>query len=141
MAGLATDTAAKGVLALSEAIGFDGDYQPVIRPVLDLSDIEDGMGNVNELFGSNSISVGKSAYLASNIAASRQSRRAMESVPVNKEENVNRLIDSFNEKMDSMTEEIKNLKIYMDGNTLVGYMSPRVNRTLGQQATLAGRMN
>lgn len=143
VANNAVNTAAQGVLALNDVLGFDGDYQPVIRPVLDLSNIQANAGSINDLLTPKSITPVRSTALASNIAATQRSRQAVD-VQSNGDGTYKvfgQALQKFDEKMQDVSEAIKNMKIYMDGTTLVGYVSPRVNRTLGHQATLAGRMN
>ncbi len=137
----AIDTATKGVMALSDAIGFNDIDQPVIRPVLDLSDIRAGSESIHRILTPSPIVPSRSSALASGIASSQRTRQIDTQEKSSRNQDMSNLVDKFNEKIDAMTEEIKNFKIYMDGTTLVGYMSPRVNRSLGQQVTLAGRMN
>ena len=139
----AVDAAIKGALALNDVFEFDGDYQPVIRPVLDLSDVKANASSINDMLSPRSITPIRSTALASNITVTQQSRQASEaqSVGVANDKILNQAFDKFDEKMRDVSEAIKNMKIYMDGTTLVGYVSPRVNQSLGRQATLAGRMN
>ena len=137
---------AKTTLTTLYSILDDGldDYQPTIRPVLDLSYVKTGVDQMNSMISSKSnvLAATRSAYLASNIAASQhEGTRKKELDEAPRLKGFADSMDKVNEKLQGMVDEIKNMKIYMDGNTLVGYVSPRVNRTLGQQATLAGRMN
>ena len=140
----AVDTATKGVLALSDVIGFNDIDQPVIRPVLDLSNIRTGAAQISGIINSkgNSLIAIRSTTLASDIATSQhKNARKLDFDSPKSSKDLDNNFGVINEKLQNMVDEIKNMKIYMDGNTLVGYVSPRVNRTLGHQATLAGRMN
>lgn len=139
----AVDAAIKGALALNDVFEFDGDYQPVIRPVLDLSDVKANASSINDMLSPRSITPIRSTALASSITVTQRSRQATEvqSTGDGSYKLLGQAFDKFDEKMQDVSEAIKNMKIYMDGTTLVGYVSPRVNKTLGQQATLAGRMN
>jgi hypothetical protein len=140
----AIDTATKGVLALSDVIGFNDIDQPVIRPVLDLSNVRTGAAQISGIINSkgNSLLATRSTMLASDIAVSQhKNARKLDFDTPKSSKDLDNNFGVINEKLQNMVDEIKNMKIYMDGNTLVGYVSPRVNRTLGHQATLAGRMN
>ncbi len=144
MSDSAVDSAKASAMKLYDAIGFgDGVDQPVIRPVLDLSDVQSGMKQVNGLFGTRSITATRSADMANGIAARQSSIKKTDdqSYEVQNGKMLDSATKMFSEKMDRMAEAMKDLKIYMDGNTLVGYVSPKVNRTLGQQAILANRLN
>ena len=57
-----TNTALNGtkraVAGIAEMMSIDADYQPTIRPVLDLSDVESGAGSIASMFNSSpSISI------------------------------------------------------------------------------------
>ena len=53
----ATNSISSAISNLSSAMDTDMDYQPTIRPVLDLSDVEYGVGTMNNMFGNKSVGV------------------------------------------------------------------------------------
>lgn len=60
---------------VANSIGFGEDYQPVISPVLDLSNVEAGAGRISGMFGLQTVGVGVMANISAinqNMAASRR---------------------------------------------------------------------
>ena len=53
----ATDTISNAIRNLSTAVDTDIDTQPTIRPVLDLSNVESGVGSLNTMFNNQSVGV------------------------------------------------------------------------------------
>ena len=51
MANAAIDATKKSITHLGDLISNDIDSQPTIRPVLDLSDVNSGVGTLNGMFG------------------------------------------------------------------------------------------
>jgi len=143
VADTAVSNAENGVMRLFDVIGFDDMDQPVIRPVLDLTDIQSGIQNMNSMFDSSSIVAKGNVAFAQGIAARQTSSQTVEA-KVKEDQNAKFLteaIGKLNEKIDSVTDDLSNFKIYLDGNTLVGYMSPKIDRNLGQKTMLSRRMN
>ena len=72
--GSSEDLASSAITSLSNSLSvmpsiMDGiDDQPTIRPVLDLTDIENGVSTMNGMFGSETVNANGSAQLASKIA-------------------------------------------------------------------------
>jgi hypothetical protein len=71
IADAAKNGLSKAISQITDIINSDIDTQPTIRPVLDLSDVETGMGRLNALFSrTQGISVSGSSDKASSIASS-----------------------------------------------------------------------
>jgi len=139
----AVDTAEKGALALSNAIGFNDVDQPVIRPVLDLSDVQNGAKSLNSMFNSRALnathSISMAGYIANHQKAMNDTSETKYDDTYTKE--LTLAIDRLNERMGTISEDISNMKVYLDGDVLAGHMTPRIDRNLGAASVLAGRMN
>ena len=62
MSSTAINATSDAISKVYDMVGSDIDSQPTIRPILDLADIESGVGTINSLF-SEGLSVGTSANL------------------------------------------------------------------------------
>ena len=69
------------VASIASAIDTDIDYNPTITPVLDLSQIQNGVGTMNSIFGSRSIDLSASARLASSASTQMNNRRIIDNTP------------------------------------------------------------
>jgi len=107
------------------------DIDPVITPVVDLSNVQNADESIQRTFGNYSTSV-RSSALASNIAATQRNRKNNDQAA---QESVNHdfgdVVNRFNEKIDAMTHEIKNMKIVMDSGALVGQIDTKIDKRLG----------
>lgn len=69
------------IASIASAIDTDIDYNPTITPVLDLSQIQNGMGTMNSMFGSRSIDLSASARLATSTSTQMSNRRIVNDTP------------------------------------------------------------
>ena len=53
MTNTALDGTKQAIAGIADMMSIDADYQPTIRPVLDLSDVESGAGSIASMFNSN----------------------------------------------------------------------------------------
>lgn len=144
VAASAVANAETGVMKLSDVIGFGDMEQPVIRPVLDLTDVRAGVSTVASMFESTGFVARNSTSFAQGIAARQNDRQAVEVNASGEDYNTKLLTDTIsrlNEKIDSVKDDLANFKLYLDGDTLVGYMSPRLDRSLGNRTIMSRRMN
>lgn len=105
----------------------DLDVTPTITPVMDLSNVESGVGDINGLLGSSNI--GGSVNLAGNVTSDFDNegfQRLLDRVDI-----VIDRIDRSAEKLD----KISSMKVVLDDNTLVGKMTPKINKALGSKVT------
>lgn len=128
--GGASSTAA----AITSIINDDMDNQPVIRPVLDLSDISANAGRMNGLFGNRTIGL-TGAELAGRVQTNANS------IPVGSRSNFNttEAIQSVNERLDNLGEAMTHMKVVMDSGVLAGEIAPKVDKNLGKVIARKGR--
>lgn len=66
LADTAREGFAKTISTIADAVDSDMEYNPVIRPVLDLSEIQNGNGLIQNLLGTGTVSLARSAVTTSN---------------------------------------------------------------------------
>lgn len=106
--------------------GIDAD--PTIRPVMDLSNVQSSIGNLNSMIGtSRSIDLAASANFGmNNLLAQNQN-----GVMVNNSDIVE-AISNLQSDIINMGNAIRNLKIVLDSGTLVGGITERMDQSLGR---------
>lgn len=114
----------------------EGDFTPTITPILDLSQIQNGVTSLNGMMGSRSYGIGASiSYDRAKKAASEMTVRSKNDAALVRE------IRLLREDMANYTNAAENANVYLDGDTLVGSMASRIDKTLGRRAVYAGRRN
>lgn len=125
----------QAVLSRLNAIVNEGmDVQPVITPVMDLSNVYAGVGAANSLLNNQNGTYFGGIYtgnLGRNVQAIRTgyTPRA-NTVQVNNREVV-QAINDLGERLDGMAQSIENLKLVTDTGALVGQMEGKIDQRLG----------
>lgn len=114
----------------------DIDMTPTIRPVLDLTDFSLEMNNIgNALNAERSISLGldikkdsefKDSVILADLTSKWQKSNEAGNVKIAD------AIDGLKEDIASLAETMRNMKVVMDTGTLVGAISPEMDRSLGR---------
>lgn len=134
----AADVAMLGMQAvlsrLNTIVNEGMDVQPVITPVMDLSNIYAGVGAANSLLNNQNGTYFGGIYtgnLGRNVQAIRTgyTPRA-NTVQVNNREVV-QAINDLGERLDGMAQSIENLKLVTDTGALVGQMEGKIDQRLG----------
>ena len=117
--------------------------QPTIRPVLDLSAVQNGANELNGLFMDRSLAlaganVGISANRSSELDGMFNRLGSMNDAS-NKE--VVSAITSLREDFADLVTTISSLQVRMDSGTVVGELIGKIDTRLGQMATYKGRRN
>ena len=131
------DAFSESIADLSDAADLGIDDAPSIRPVMDLSGIQNGVSRINSILSrdmANSVSVNMPKRVDVGAAIGDFSS-------IQNQGNTD-MIDVLRAQM-AQTERLiyllENQHIYLDGNTMVGKMVGRIDNALGQRAMLAGR--
>lgn len=120
---------------IGESLGSTNSFsnQPVIRPVLDLSDVSSGADQMRGILGDN-------YNLA--LSGSVTSRRLSNSIEIqNGGKTMADAIASLKDDFKTMTNEIMGMKIVMDSGAVVGSISSKMDKALGTISTYKGRGN
>jgi hypothetical protein len=123
----AIDTLRDAMSSVTTAINSD-DSQPVIRPVLDLSNVNDGMGT---LLGANyNLGIGTTRSLTNSIKIQNGDSNTVAGA-----------INGLKEDLNTMKNEMLGMRIVMDSGALVGSISTKMDGALGTITTYKGRGN
>ena len=134
----AIDTAEMGLNTLASIIASDVDTTPVIRPVLDMSDVESGASMLGGMFGNQSIGV-RSAGMAYRVASIDNARIYDTGKNDVSPSNLGATIDNLNAKIDELGQRISTMQVVMDNGALVGQMSAGMDHALGVRRMRARR--
>ncbi len=137
MADAAKDGLANSIQRIADVVNSDIDPEPVIRPVVDLSDVTRGAGEINGLFGS-----GRSIDLAWRASAGINASisEGKSGITVQNDDVVAEL-RSLRGEMSAMTERLERMQVVLDTGALVGGMAGPMDAALGQMAIRKGRGN
>lgn len=136
MGGTALDSLKEAIYRIGEYAMSDVDVTPTITPVIDLSQIQNGVQTLNGMMGSRSYGIG------ANISYDR-ARRAASEITVRSKNNSDLVkeIRLLREDMSNYIKAAENTQVVLDGSTLVGAIAPKMDKTLGRRAVYAGRRN
>lgn len=135
-AGEVSDEAMNVIVGIVKRIQdmLDGnlEYTPTIRPIMDATNIQNGVSAINSMFGNRYLgSLGNIDYV-SRIRADRGNIIN----PIVEVDNTN-VVDAINNvgsRIDKLEAAIYNIRIQMDGNATVGQIYNKMDKRLGQQA-------
>ena len=135
-AGEVSDEAMNVIVGIVQRIQdmLDGnlEYTPTIRPIMDATNIQNGVSAINSMFGNRYLgSLGNIDYV-SRIRADRGNIIN----PIVEVDNTN-VVDAINNvgsRIDKLEAAIYNMRIQMDGNATVGQIYNKMDKRLGQQA-------
>ena len=125
------DNMRDAVNTIKTIVDTDMDVEPVIRPVVDLSDIQNGANSINSLMGMN---------FGSNVtmpAASFMQTSQLISTADNS--NVVDAVVSLKSDVTSLKDAMTRIKIVLDTGTMVGAMAPDIDRQMGVRRMYAER--
>ena len=116
---------------VSKIASGDIEYDPRIRPVMDLSSIGRTAGDVSSMFANQNVTLsgitGQIAYDMTNLNGSNAAVVAE--------------IQALREDMDYMTDELSNMQIVMDTGALVGSTVGAYDQALGRRSIYSERGN
>lgn len=137
MADAAKEGLANSIQRIADVVNSDIDTDPTIRPVIDLSDVTRGAGEINGLFGS-----GRSIDLAWRASAGINASisEGKSGITVQNDDVVAEL-RSLRGEMAAMTERMERMQVVLDTGALVGGMAGPMDAALGQMAIRKGRGN
>lgn len=134
----------KGVVGrIIEIANTDIEYEPTIRPVVDLSEVNSGIGQINGLFMAN-----RSTKLGMSIGSTIQNgnENLLKEMTDRLEASNERMNNKFTSAMEDvrsdigdLVEQVGRLQVVIDGDTLVGAVAPKMDRSLGVRAGMRRR--
>lgn len=142
----ATEGVGRGAMdAMSNAISgaagiIDSDVGgPVIRPVLDLSQVRSGSGTISGLFGQQTVAV--NGVLGGDIGGIANLTAQLDKINQNGNADVVDAIAILRGDVSDLADAITKMRVVMDSGTVVGELLPQIDSGLGRKAALSGRGN
>ena len=137
----ATNTMANNVLdAMGSSFSsindvLDEDFTPTITPVMDLSQVQNGVYAMDSMLGGYS-DYSMQAAMDAQYSPYEDYYGEEKSSPT---KSLEESIDALQNKFDTMLEKIGNLKVFLDSGELVGGITDTMDQALGRKAIYAGR--
>lgn len=132
MADSAKNGLADAISRISDIIDGNIECVPTVRPVLDLSNVKNGVSEMNGVLSAN-----RSIDLAARTSFTADS--AIESRTNGANKDVVNAVSALRDDVASLRDVVGNLKVVMDGGALVGQITDKMDDALGKKARLAGR--
>ncbi len=133
----AIDMLKSAVTKAGDVLASDLDLTPTIRPVLDASGIQNGVGYLNSMLSNGSYSVGvnrvysRNGMLSDLVNATSDIRRS--------DSGVTDAITALNDNMADLGNRIEKMQVRLDDGTLVGHITAPLDASLGRRAALKSR--
>ena len=124
------DNMQNAVSTIQSVIESDLDVEPVIRPVVDLSDVNNGTSAINSLmsgFGSNVTMPQANFMTTSQLISNTDNSNVVDAVV------------ALQEDVIGLKDAMTNIKMVLDTGTMVGAMTPAIDQELGMRQVYAGR--
>lgn len=140
-----SDTALSTMMDLAQRVGDiasdDFEYEPSIQPVVDMSDVQNGVDWLNDtLFqnGTVALNAERTAGLAANVVRRAEVTKAQQE-EANKADqkadpnaDIVSSVEALGEHIDSIARAVANMKVQMNGRKLVGEIINDVDEGLGK---------
>ena len=143
-----SDTALSTMMDLAQRVGDiasdDFEYEPSIQPVVDMSDVQNGVDWLNDtLFqnGSVALNADRTAGLAANVVRKAEINKAQQEEAnkpdpkANPNADIVSSVEALGEHIDSIARAVANMKVQMNGRKLVGEIINDVDEGLGKIAS------
>lgn len=136
LANSAIDSMAKPLSHITDILNGNLIVDPTIRPVLDLTELQNGTGMINDMFANRSVQLaGATAKLNDfNSTMIFDAKRNQNRDVVDEMRSLRSDVNALADKMDT-------LQVVMDSGQLVGAISSPMDAALGQRAIRKGRRN
>lgn len=143
-----SDTALSTMMDLAQRVGDiasdDFEYEPSIQPVVDMSDVQNGVDWLNDtLFqnGTVALNAERTAGLAANVVRRAEVTKAQQEEANKPDQKANpnadivSSVEALGEHIDSIARAVANMKVQMNGRKLVGEIINDVDEGLGKIAS------
>ena len=147
----ATATASSGILdsfnkiirKISEQTDSEINTQPVIRPILDLSDFREGTNHINDLFANRTMALAgiNAGYISVGGDNINTLMDKMQSINDARDEKFLTELENLRGDVRTLAGAITGMHIRMDSGAVVGSIVGKIDNSLGQIATHKGRGN
>lgn len=141
MAANAIDSAKAVVSRLGDILVNEIDAQPTISPVMDLSQIQNGVNQMNGMLSARTVELATSSSVTFNTSSNRMNEAISEIYRASESSNreVVNALSELRGDFGSLVKAINGIHIRMDSGTVVGELIGKIDRGLGQIAMHKGR--
>lgn len=131
----AVDSMSKAISGIADRLDSEMETDPTITPVLDLSDITNGVSQIDDMLYSQ-----RSMQLASSIDIGNSSNNGIiQNATKSMTEGLADEFDNLRSDVSDLANAISNMKIVMDTGTVVGALVTDMDEALGNRAVMVGR--
>lgn len=131
----AVDSMSKAISGIADRLDSEMETDPTIRPVLDLSDITNGVSQIDDMLYSQ-----RSMQLASSIDIGNSSNNGIiQNATKSMTEGLADEFDNLRSDVADLANAISKMKIVMDTGTVVGALVTDMDEALGNRAVMVGR--
>lgn len=140
-----SDTALSTMMDLAQRVGDiasdDFEYEPSIQPVVDMSDVQNGVDWLNDTLlqnGTVALNAERTAGLAANVVRRAEVTKAQQEEANKADQKANpnadivSSVEALGEHIDSIARAVANMKVQMNGRKLVGEIINDVDEGLGK---------
>lgn len=129
------------ILARSEAM-LNEDVEPVISPVIDLSNVDRSIGQIGGLFNSSRFVAGVSLQNAEAIQMqSVANRTKQQRTDSNNFEDIRQELVGLRHDMNTLSDDMSHLQVVMDSGALVGSISGKMDTSFARRTVYRDRRN
>lgn len=133
----AQNSLSDALMGAYDGVAFD-DLNPVITPVLDLTNLQNGANNLQSLFdGNRSLAFAADANVSFN-----RNQEALVNARIRSNDNENRntqLLNQLYTDFQKLGDRLTSLQVVMDSGVLVGSISSQMDSSLGTRSVRASR--
>lgn len=140
--GEAIDCAELAAQHLLDVMNSDGSDEPLIKPLVDLSQVDEGAQWINSMFDGMGETLPLDMAHSASLADSMQATSMAQKLEAARREEANsnaydnsdvvNAITALGSRMDAVSDSVANLKLVTDTGKLVGEMAPGMNEALGK---------
>ena len=140
---ISADALTSAVAMVQAMMNSEGDLSPAIRPVLDLSAVQSGAGQISSIF-SQTQTIGLGGFQhpfispTLNTIGSNMNPLGEETVSTDNDDVV-MAIQTLGDQFETLKEAVANMKLVMESGAVVGQIKYEIDRQLGRMAELKER--
>lgn len=140
VATTALDSVNNALSAIPSTIGNSNAFNPVVTPIMDLSNIQNGANSISGMFSDTTLGVGgiTGDVISGNLSGLSSLANAFNANKSNNDDVVNAISD-LNSEINTMANKMTSLQVRMDSGALVGSISGKMDSALGGIAKRRGR--
>lgn len=138
----AINSMSESISKIADVINGDMEFEPTIRPVMDLSDVTNGVGSINSMFrGNRGMALSAAVSIGNQNAQNSQAEMFGKIQEMSEKTNLKftSAIDSLRNDFNNLSSKLEQMQVVMDTGALVGAIAPNMDNALGGLAKMNRR--